>query len=380
LGTLLLKFVLITSKIIREKQIFVEEFVQKKIPALSPAVIGLPKIDFWYWSKYFIDIYKTCPYRCSYCNTRRGFRKNGLLFSYDLPAENQTVGLGLLTDVYHPDLQMNSSVTDILKVLYRGGYAVTIQTKSDAILQDMELLKKFAQRDRIRVTFTILTVDEELSSRLEEEAPPPGRRFKALKKLNEAGIPAGIAVIPIIPDINDSDTDLTVLVKNAKQSGAGWLLFSRFHPTSPFISDPEWEKAAKILTDQPTVTARYRRIKNTIIQLLAAVTITMRIPRMHRGPLDKKFSSDTVSEHLFNISYLYELLDEHLDAARYLNAAYEINELQQSLKTIVFKKNHGYIKWINPEIETVIEEHLYRGTSSVYSTAYNRVLTECVNG
>lgn len=371
---------MITSKIIREKRIFVEEIVQKKVPALSPAVISLPKVDFWYWTKYFIDIYKTCPYHCSYCNTGRGFRKNGLLFSYDLPASNETVGLGLLTDIYHADHELNGNVSDILKVLYRGGYAVTIQTKSDAVVQDIELLKKFAQVNRVRVTFTILTMDPGLSSRLEEGAPSPERRFEALKNLTDAGIPAGIALIPIIPDINDDERDITKLVRYAKRNKAGWLLFSGLHPTSSFITDPEWAKTAKILADQHAVEMRYRKVKGTIVRLLTAADIPMRVPRLHRGPLDKKYSSDIVSEHLFNISYFYELLEEHVEAARYRKAAYEINELQQSLKSIVFKKNHGYIKWINPEIEKVIEEHLYRGTSSVHSKVYNRVLTECANG
>jgi len=374
-----LKFVLITSKIIREKRIFVEEIVQKKIAALSPAVIGLGKIDYWYWTKYFIDIYSECPYQCSYCNTRRTPREKGLVFSYELPERNQTVGLGLLSDIYHPDPSLNKNITDILKVLYRGGYAVNIQTKSDALLQDIELLKKFAEKDRIRITCTILTKNSALSSRLEEGVPSPERRLESIKILNSEGIPAGIAIIPIIPLVNDDEENLASLVRTTKQSGAQWVLFSGYSPTSAFFNNPKWTETSKILSDPHLLTLRYRWVKNFLIQLFKNESIPMRIPRMHRGPLDRKYSSDIVSEHLFNISYLYELLEENLEAARYRNAAYEVNGLEQSLKSIVFKKDHGYIKWINPEIEGVIEEHLYSGSSTVYSEVYNRVLTECKN-
>jgi len=374
-----LKLVLITSKIISEKQIFVEEIVQKKVAALSPAVIGLGKIDHWYWTKYFIDIYRECPYLCSYCNTARNYREKGLRFSYELPERNQTIGLGLLSDIYHPDPSMNKNVTDILKVLYRGGYAVTIQTKSDALLQDIELLKKFALKDRARVTFTILTNDGLLSSRLEEGVSSPEKRLEAVKRLNEEGVPTGIAITPIIPLVNDSEKNLSMLVKSAKQNTAKWALFSGFTPTSTFLNNPEWKETARMHSDPKRLNNRYRRVKGLLIRLLVNEGIPMRMPRINRGPLDRKYSSDIVSEHLFNISYLYELLEENLQAARYRNAACEVNDLEQSLKSIVFKKNHGYIKWINPEIEGVIEEHLYNGSSSLYSEVYNRVLTECTN-
>ncbi len=356
-----------------------EEIVQKKAATLSPAVIGLGKIDYWYWTKYFIDIYTPCPYLCSYCNTGRHYREKGLRFSYELPERNQTIGLGLLSDMYHPDPSLNKNVTDILKVLYRGGYAVTIQTKSDALLQDIELLKKFAEKDRIRVTCTVITKSNLLSSRLEEGTPSPARRLEAVKRLNKEGIPTGIAITPIIPLVNDSTVDLSSLVRSAKQNGAQWVLFSGFTPTLTFLNDPEWKESSGIHSDQKTLDRRYRRVKKLLIRLLENEGIPMRISRMHRGPLNRKYSSDIVSEHLFNISYLYELLEDNLEAARYRNAAYEINGLEQSLKSIVFKKNHGYIKWINPEIERVIEEHLYSGSSSAYSEVYKRVLTECTN-
>jgi len=351
--------------------------VQKRKLIVSPIIMSLKKIDFWSWCRYFIDIYRECPFKCSYCNTKRQYDMKGLDFIHGLPERRETVGLGLLSDIYHPVPHTNEeTITNILEILYSRGYSVNILTKSDQVLQNLELLRLFSKKNRARVTLTLLTTRSSLCTKLEGRAPCPADRLRVLERLTEQGIPTGIAITPIIPLINDDKTMLTRLVQEGKTRGAGWVIFSGFNPTTSFLNNPLWKQTALLHTDPVKLSEQYSSIKQFMIKLLFRENLSMRIPRMNGGPLDTHYSSHIVSEHLFTISYLYELMENQLETMRYRRAAYELDGLEKSLKSIVSRKKHGYIKGINPEIETVIEEFLYSGKSAIYSHLFHNMTAE----
>jgi len=331
-----------------------------------PYIMLLKKIDFWYWCRYFIDFFNECPYRCSYCNTRERKDLRGIEFLPGIPPEREIVGLGLLSDLYHPDFRGNRLVTGVLETLYKRSYPVTIITKSDQIIENIHILKKLSERKSIQVTLTILTLDEAVSEKIEGRSPSPQKRLKALKTLTSEGIPAGVALTPIIPFINDNPQSLKELVLEVKKNGASWVLFSGFSPVPTFLCNPAWKQTADIHNKPAMLEEHYRKIKNFMIKLLLDEGISMRIPRMYPDLIYRGRSSAIVSEYLFNISYFYELMENHLEAMRYRRAAYTLERLMQPLKSIVSQGKHGYIRGINPEIEKVMEEVLYTGSSSTY--------------
>jgi DNA repair photolyase len=60
------------------------------------------------------------------------------------------------------------------------------------------------------VSFTVTTLDERVSERLEPGAPPPSRRLKAMRRLTDEGVPCSARLDPIIPFLNDGDLEATV--------------------------------------------------------------------------------------------------------------------------------------------------------------------------
>lgn len=341
--------------------------MQKRMVKTTPLIMSLKHIDSWNWCRYFIDLTPDCPYRCCYCNTRKtGFK--GVRSIPGLPQKKVCVGLGLLADIYHPDPVQNETATEILEILSKHGYTVNIMTKSPCVLQDAGILEKLALNNSIRVTFTILTLSPELSRSLEGTSPPPYKRLEALSELNGRGIPCGVAITPVIPSVNDDKDGLASLVEEAYGAGAGWVLFSGFNPVQDFFLGDRWPDAARIHNDDEELQNRYRRVRNHLVRLIHERGLKMRIPRMIK-PGD---TSAQIGECLFNISHLFELLENPVQSTRYRRAASRI-EQTRNVKSIVFRKKLGYIKGINPEIERVIEEILYTGKSGLYDRLHERL-------
>lgn len=350
--------------------------MQKRKLAPAPLVMRLRKIDFWYWSRYFIDLYRDCIFGCSYCNTQSKTCFKGLDFLFGLPQEKDVITLGLLSDIYHHDRLENQTVSSILSQLCRNGYPVNILTKSHRIVNDLEILKKLAEKDLVRVTFTLLTLEEKTAFKLEGSAPRPAERLRALHALTQAGIPAGIAITPIIPFINDSEQALDNLVKTAKQMGSRWVLFSGLNPTSSFLNDPLWKKTREIHEDERALKHHYRIVKKIMLRLISRESLPMRIPRINFKVFNNRYYPYLVSEHLFNISYLYELLESELNTARYRSVAHRINNMNNSLKSMVQNGKIGYIRGATPEMEKIVEEIVYRETSEFYEQLYARLMSE----
>jgi DNA repair photolyase len=353
-----------------------EKLQQKSKQKVNPIIMSLKHLDFWYWASYFIDLYRPCPFNCCYCNTQNEIPLRGISFIPGLPNQPQTIGLGLLSDIYHPEPKRNGTISNILEMLHSIEYPVTILTKSDCIVENLDVLKKLSQKGLIRVTFTILSFFEQLSSKLEGLAPSPSARLNALKLLSKEGIPAGIAITPIIPFITDDEISLSALVKEAKKNGAKWVLFSGFDPASPVKNDVISETIASIHSDTQKLERRYRKIKRFMIGLLHEESLPMRIPRINLKKFSKGYYANLVSEYLFNVSYLYELIDRELEMRRYRRVAYNIEGLNHSLKVLTSRGKLGYLKGVNPEIEGMIKEVVYSGKSEFYTNLLEKVMTE----
>ena len=342
-------------------------------PRVNPLIIRLQNMDFWYWSQYFVDIYQDCPYRCCYCNTQKYKNLKGYSFVPSLPEKNEVIGLGLLCDIYGHDTGGNERIRNILGFLDKNQYRVNIVTKSDMIIRDMDLLKQLSKKGHLRVTFTLLTLDDTLSLKLEGNAPGPARRLKALSTLRSEGIDAGVAVTPIIPCVNDDEKELTRLVKVSKDMGARWVLFSGFNPVRSFLGNPVWAESAELHTEKKNLDKHYSRIKKFMIKLLIQENLPFRIPRITLNAFDRKYYSNLVSEYLFNISYLYELMSNEMEMLRYRRAAYKINGIIESLKYKAFTNKLGSIRGINPEIERTIEEIILNDSSTFYSDLNKKI-------
>jgi DNA repair photolyase len=107
-------------------------------------------------------------------------------------------------------------------------FPVNISTKSDLIIQDLELFNKIAQDTWASIAFTITTLDEETEHFLEPGATPSRKRLEAIKLIhdNYPKIHVGVNFMPIVPFLEDSEENLERVVKESKQNGADYIHFA----------------------------------------------------------------------------------------------------------------------------------------------------------
>ena len=110
-----------------------------------------------------------------------------------------------------------------LKIIQQERFPVHIITKSDLVTQDIDILQDIA-KEYAAVSLTITSASDELALKLEPNAPKTSDRFKAIKKLTNAGIYTGITLMPILPFINDNTENIRTIIQKAKDSGAAYII------------------------------------------------------------------------------------------------------------------------------------------------------------
>ncbi len=189
-----------------------------------------------------LNPYRGCEFGCAYCYARytheflnldhwleferRVFVKRGAAAALleDLRKRDlrgHSIAIGTATDPYQPAERRFKVTRDVLEVFAgRRGYRLSITTKSDLVLRDLDLLTRICEHSRVRVNVTLTTLDGALSRRLEPRAPRPDRRLRAVRGLAAAGIAVGVFAMPLLPRITDGLPELDCLFAAAREAGA----------------------------------------------------------------------------------------------------------------------------------------------------------------
>lgn len=167
--------------------------------ALSPS--RLPEMD------YALNPYAGCEHGCVYCyapevthsdpgNWRVVGVKTNIVerMARELPGLSGTIGIGTVTDPYQAAEARFMLTRRCLEHLVGKGFPIHLHTKSDLILRDLDLLKRFEGQ----VAITLTTCDDRLSRITEPGAPLPEARFGALKALTDAGINTYALIAPVL--------------------------------------------------------------------------------------------------------------------------------------------------------------------------------------
>jgi DNA repair photolyase len=194
--------------------------------------------------RFTVNPYRGCEFGCHYCYARYTHefmevpgdefeskiyvkQNAGPLADRDLSAEpvwGEHIAIGTATDPYQPAEREFGATRAILeKMAAREGLSVSITTKSNQVVRDIDLLKRINERSSLTVNLSITTVRSRLARTLEPRAPRPDLRFGAVRELRDAGIAAGVLAMPIVPGITDRAEDLDALAKAARDSGAQWF-------------------------------------------------------------------------------------------------------------------------------------------------------------
>jgi DNA repair photolyase len=177
--------------------------------------------------------YTGCDHRCVYCYVSsyvpRAFecrKKKNLVARVERDLrridKSLVISMSNSSDPY-PLMEAKLKLTRAcLELLSHEDCRVQIITKSDLVARDTDLLSKM----RCVASFTITTLDRNLSRILEPGAPSPEKRLKAMKELSNAGVPTSLRLDPVIPSLNDSEIEQ--IVETSAAHGASHVTSSTF--------------------------------------------------------------------------------------------------------------------------------------------------------
>jgi DNA repair photolyase len=140
------------------------------------------------------------------------------------PRLTDHIAIGTATDPYQPAERQFGVTRAILETLAEArGLSLSITTKSNQIVRDLDVLQAIARRSDLHINITVTTLRPRLAHALEPRAPRPDLRLKALAELRYAGLPAGVFAMPVLPGITDGEADLEALAEAAAAHRAQWL-------------------------------------------------------------------------------------------------------------------------------------------------------------
>ncbi|HTG38558.1 PA0069 family radical SAM protein [Sphingomonas sp.] len=191
-----------------------------------------------------INPYRGCEHGCIYCFARPSHAFHDLspgidfetrLFAKPLAAAllraelakpgyaPRPIAFGTNTDPYQP-IERDWRITrQCIEVLAETGHPLTITTKSDRVLRDIDLIAPMAERGLAAVMLSVTTLDARLTMTLEPRAAHPERRLRAVQELATAGVPTYVSISPIIPAITDHEMEH--ILERAAEAGAHAAFF-----------------------------------------------------------------------------------------------------------------------------------------------------------
>ncbi len=188
------------------------------------------------WS---VNPYRGCQHACSYCYARTTHEYLGLgagtdfdtkiMVKPDAPQllrqafakaswKREWVNFSGVTDCYQP-LEASFGITRrCLEVCAEMHTPAMVVTKGFLVVRDADILTTLNERAGARVYISIPFADEAQARLIEPQAPPPLRRFEAIRRLHEAGVPVAVMISPIIPGLTDHQ--IPEILARAAQAGA----------------------------------------------------------------------------------------------------------------------------------------------------------------
>ncbi len=181
-----------------------------------------------------MNIYRGCTHGCIYCDSRSRCyqfthpfedvevkRNAPELLERALRAKKRrcVIGTGAMSDPYmHCEASLGLT-RKCLEIILQYGFGAAIQTKSDRILRDLDLLEAINRTAKCVVQMTLTTYDDDLCRILEPNVCNTRRRLEVLAQLRERGIPTVVWLTPILPYINDTEENVTAILGSCAEVG-----------------------------------------------------------------------------------------------------------------------------------------------------------------
>lgn len=186
-----------------------------------------------------MNIFRGCTHGCIYCDSRSKCYQINHDFE-DIEVKQNApellelalrkkrakcmIGTGAMSDPYiHQELELRHT-RRCLDIIDRYGFGVAIQTKSNRILRDLDLLKSINENAKCVVQMTLTTYDEKLCKILEPNVSTTKERVETLKIMRDNGIPTVVWLCPILPYINDTEENLRGILDYCFEIGVVGIL------------------------------------------------------------------------------------------------------------------------------------------------------------
>ncbi len=193
----------------------------------------IPSLD------YAINPYLGCEHACVYCyatfmarfsdikdewGSFVGVKENApdVLRKQILNTRPGVVSFGTVCDAYQPVEERYGMTRSCLEAFIDAeGFEVSVLTKSDLVLRDIDVLSKLPNAD---VGFSITCLDRELAAAFEPRAPSPSRRLAAMRELSREGIPVWGFFGPVLPTFTDTGDEIAEMLRAMAEAGASRVL------------------------------------------------------------------------------------------------------------------------------------------------------------
>ena len=181
---------------------------------------------------YGMNIYRGCSHGCIYCDSRSTcyqfshafedieVKQNAPeLLEQALKSKRQKgmIGTGSMSDPYMHCEEQLKLTRKCLEIIYKYGFGAAVQTKSDRILRDIDLLEEINNRAKSVVQITLTTWDKQLCQIIEPNVCNTQRRIEVLEAMREREIPTVVWLTPILPFINDTEENILAILNACAQ-------------------------------------------------------------------------------------------------------------------------------------------------------------------
>ena len=188
---------------------------------------------------YGMNIYRGCSHGCIYCDSRSKCYQFTHAFE-DIEVKQNApellekalrskrkkcmIGTGAMSDPYMHCEEELRLTRKCLEIIHKYGFGAAIQTKSDRILRDIDLLDEINRSAKCVVQITLTTYDDDLCSILEPHVCNTKRRIEVLEIMRDRGIPTFVWLTPILPFINDTAENITSIMNECVRTGVKGII------------------------------------------------------------------------------------------------------------------------------------------------------------
>lgn len=186
-----------------------------------------------------MNLYRGCQHGCIYCDARSkcyqidhifediAVKGNALeLLEQALKSKRKKcmIGTGSMSDPYMPLESQLEMTRRALLLIARYGFGATVQTKSDLVVRDLDVLEQINRRTKAVVQMSLTCFDEELSRFLEPNVVNTQARVAALEKIQRTGVPSVVWMCPILPFLTDTEENIRGIVEACAGTGVKGII------------------------------------------------------------------------------------------------------------------------------------------------------------